>query len=185
MASSVSPTYARHGRVHYSSWWHRLCLLHTHGMVEYIITRDGTKCSIDVAVAWCVVADASVCTNTQVRKNLTCSDRVETPFYSCGNFDLVCVHCATSKDLVSGEEARDILPACSSCYKTCPKAFKRKQRLFSPPDSSAKAAKNWFFVYIQLYCDLSYEVIPIKNIAASMYFCSNYAWETMNLLCMA
>ena len=100
-----------------------------------------TKCSIDVAVVWCVVADASVCTSTQVCKNLTCSDRVETPFYSCGNFDPVCVHCATSKDLVSGEEARDILPACSSCYKTCLKAFKRKRRLFSPPDSSAKASK--------------------------------------------
>ncbi len=46
------------------------------------------------------------------RANITCADKVETPYYSAEMFDSVCIHSGNPDDIVTGEEAADILPTC-------------------------------------------------------------------------
>ena len=42
--------------------------------------------------------------------NLTCTDNMETPYYSSEVFKDVCVHCGNSGNIVKGQEAAAILP---------------------------------------------------------------------------
>lgn len=64
------------------------------------------------------------------RKDLQCQTPVEVPYYSSGIYPLLCCHCATSEELVSGEAARDIYATCSVCFDSKPRLLKRKRKLF-------------------------------------------------------
>ena len=72
-----------------------------------------------------------------VKANLTCSDKVETAYYSSELFEDVCIHYG-SASLISREEAVDILPTCDSCFRTKPKAFKHKQNQMQPASKRSR-----------------------------------------------
>ena len=71
----------------------------------------------------CSSRDQELIGKVYIRANLTCADRVEIPYYSCGVHDPICIHCGSEDDLISGEQATPVYPTCSTCFSSKPKAF--------------------------------------------------------------
>lgn len=77
-----------------------------------------------------------VMSRTFVRANLSCSDPIEIPYYSCQSFLDVCIHCGTAQDLVTNET--DVYPTCTSCLSEKPKMYKRKRSHVATPGHKKK-----------------------------------------------
>ena len=74
------------------------------------------------------IGDDHILSRVFVRKNLSCTSRIETPYYSCNCFRNVCIHCGTNEDLV---EAPGYYPLCEPCKCDSTKVavLKRKRKL--------------------------------------------------------
>lgn len=73
-----------------------------------------------------------------VRANLSCGDKIEVPYYSCGNYEPICIYCGLPDNLVSGDAATPIYPTCTDCFSQYPKAFRRKRNLMAQCASKSK-----------------------------------------------
>ena len=67
-----------------------------------------------------------------VRKNISCSSRIETSYFSCGCFSNVCIYYGSSDDLILANKASALYyPQCGSCKSDSkkPGILKRKCKL--------------------------------------------------------
>ena len=85
-----------------------------------------------------------------VQANLTCSDKVEIPYYSSEVFEDMCIHCGNLDNIVKGEEVVDMLLICDFRWngKSKPKVLKRKHKQMQPTLSKrAKVVQLLLFLY--------------------------------------
>ena len=66
----------------------------------------------------CSSRDQELTGKVYIRANLTCSDKVEVPFYLCGVHDPICIHCGVEDDLISRKLAKPVYPTCSTCFSS-------------------------------------------------------------------
>ena len=66
-----------------------------------------------------------------VRKIISCSSRIETPYFSSSCFSDVCIYCGSGDSLIPTNEANGYYPQCASCKSdsTKPGILKRKRKL--------------------------------------------------------
>ena len=71
-----------------------------------------------------------------VRQNLSCSTRIETPYFSAECFDMICSYCG-SDDILPTSDTPEMYPLCSICKSdpTKPGIFKRKRKLVTESTS--------------------------------------------------
>lgn len=78
-----------------------------------------------------------------VRANLTCTDKLEVPYYSYCAYDPICIHCGMEDDLISGEQANVVhmyILLAQLAFLASPKLFRRKRNLIT--SSSAPGIKK-------------------------------------------
>ena len=73
-----------------------------------------------------------VLSKVYTRANLSCTDCVEVPYYSCEAFNDICIHCTSSENLVADT---NVYPTCQECYDSKPKQLCRKRKHFEPKPS--------------------------------------------------
>ena len=68
-----------------------------------------------------------------VRKNISCSSRIETSYFSSDCFSDVCIYCGSSDSLIPTNEVNGYYPQCGSCKSDSkePGILKRKCKLVS------------------------------------------------------
>lgn len=86
----------------------------------------------------CESQDQQLLGKVFVRANLSCGDKIEVPYYSCGNYEPICIYCGLPDNLVSGDAATPIYPTCTDCFSQYPKAFRRKRNLMAQCASKSK-----------------------------------------------
>ena len=97
--------------------------------VSYLCGTDLKDCIPDEINE--AVRSEHILSRVFVRKNISCSSRIETPYFSSSCFSDVCIYCGSGDSLIPTNEANGYYPQCASCKSdsTKPGILKRKRKL--------------------------------------------------------
>ena len=115
------------------------CLLHSKKRLknndkirlEFVFEDVQYSCGGDVHDIDVSENDLPILQNVFVKRNHTCKSLVEIPYYSVGEYEVICIHCGTDEGI---REDPHLYPICLRCVGDKKQAKKKPTRKFSSKD---------------------------------------------------